>query len=115
MTIRKPNRVTTPKRAVLNGARTNHASMPRDRGRWRPGSARVSAPADDPALLPGDGTREVRLGGAAARVHAFDTSVADARRRYDGITFVCDEAGHRIAAIVPVTVAEFAIHHGALR
>ncbi len=29
MTIRKPNRVTTPKRAVLNGIKTSHASMPR--------------------------------------------------------------------------------------
>jgi len=35
MTVRKPNRVTTPKRAVLNGTRTSHASMPRARGRWR--------------------------------------------------------------------------------
>jgi hypothetical protein len=32
MTIRKPNRVTTPKRAVLNGTRTSHASMPRAHG-----------------------------------------------------------------------------------
>ena len=38
MTIRKPNRLTTPKQAVLNG--TSHVSMPRARGRWRlrPGS-----------------------------------------------------------------------------
>ncbi len=36
MTIRKPNRVTTPKQAVLTGTRTSHASMPRTRGRWRP-------------------------------------------------------------------------------
>jgi hypothetical protein len=35
MTTRKPNRVTTPKRAVLNGTRTSHASAPRARGRWR--------------------------------------------------------------------------------
>ena len=28
MTLRKPNRVTNPKRAVLNGTRTSHASMP---------------------------------------------------------------------------------------
>ncbi len=28
MKIRKPNRATTPKRAVLNGARASHASMP---------------------------------------------------------------------------------------
>lgn len=33
MTIRKPNRVTTPRRAVLNGTRTSHASMPRARSR----------------------------------------------------------------------------------
>ena len=37
MTIRKPNQVTTPRRAVLNGTRTSHASMPRARGRWQPG------------------------------------------------------------------------------
>jgi hypothetical protein len=35
MMIRKPDRVTTPKRAVLNGTRTSHVSMPRARGRWR--------------------------------------------------------------------------------
>ena len=35
MTIRKPNRVTAPKRAVLNGTKTSHASMPCTRGRWR--------------------------------------------------------------------------------
>ena len=40
---RKPNRVTTSRRAVLNGARTSHASMPRARGRWRPGPARNQA------------------------------------------------------------------------
>jgi hypothetical protein len=37
MRVRKPNRVTTPRQAVLNGTRTSHASMPRTRGRWRPG------------------------------------------------------------------------------
>jgi hypothetical protein len=79
------------------------------------GTASLTACDTDPVLLPGDGTREVRLGGAAARLHAFDTSVADARQRYDGITFVCDEAGQRVAAIVPVPVADFAIRHGALR
>ena len=36
MTIGKPNRVTIPKRAVLNGTRTSHASMPCARGRWQP-------------------------------------------------------------------------------
>jgi hypothetical protein len=40
MRVRKPNRVTTPRQAVLNGTRTGHASMPRARSRWRPGSAR---------------------------------------------------------------------------
>jgi hypothetical protein len=43
--LRKPNRVTTSRRAVLNGARTSHASMPRARGRWRPGPARNRAGA----------------------------------------------------------------------
>jgi hypothetical protein len=43
MTIRKPNRVTTPRLAVLNGARTSHASMPRPRGRWRPDATRNRA------------------------------------------------------------------------
>ena len=45
MRIRKPNRVTTPKRAVLNGARTSHASVPRARGRWRPDVTRNRARA----------------------------------------------------------------------
>ena len=45
MTMRKPNRVTTPKRAVLNGTRTSHASMPRARGRWRPDVTRNRASA----------------------------------------------------------------------
>jgi hypothetical protein len=52
MTIRKPNRVTTPKRAVLNGTRTSHASMPRTRGRWRPDSARNRASAPGRAATP---------------------------------------------------------------
>jgi hypothetical protein len=43
MTLRKPNRVTTPRRAVLNGASTSHASMPRTRGRWRPDITRNRA------------------------------------------------------------------------
>ena len=55
MTIRKPNRVTTPKRAVLNGTRTSHASMPRARGRWRPDVTRNRASA------PGRGRRPARL------------------------------------------------------
>ena len=81
-----------------------------------PEPARVTAPAGFPVLLPGDGTRELRLGGGPAdRLATFDASVADARRRYDGITFVRDEAGQRIAAIVPAGIAEFAIRHGALR
>ena len=45
MTIRKPNRVTTPRRAVLNGAKTSHASMPRACGRWRPDFTRNRASA----------------------------------------------------------------------
>jgi hypothetical protein len=57
MTIRKPNRVTSPKWAVLNGTRTSHASMPRTRGRWRPdltrnrasvpGRGQMACPAED--------------------------------------------------------------------
>ncbi len=57
MTIRKPNRVTTAKRAVLNGTRTSHASTPRTRGRWRPdvtrnrasvpGRGRTACPPED--------------------------------------------------------------------
>lgn len=43
MRIRKPNRVTTPRNAVLGGTRTSHASMPRVRGRWRLGPARLAA------------------------------------------------------------------------
>jgi hypothetical protein len=130
MRIRKPNRVTTPRRAVLNGARASHASIPRARGRWRRGFARnrASAPGrgetagrpdqdrpGEPVLLPGAGTREVRLGCAADRLRVFETAVADAQRRYDGITFLSDEAGQRIAAVVPADVADFAIRHGALR
>lgn len=45
MRIRKPNRVTTSRRAVQNGARSSHASMPRARGRWRLGPARNQADA----------------------------------------------------------------------
>jgi len=69
----------------------------------------------EPARLPGSGTRKVRLGDPAARLHAFDTSVIDAQLSYDGVTFVYDEAGNRVAAVVPVAVADFAIRHGALR
>lgn len=79
------------------------------------GTAGTAACGPQPAMLPGSGTREVRLGGAAARLRAFDVSVTDAQRRYDGLTFICDEAGNRVAAVVPVPVAEFAIRHGALR
>jgi len=57
----------------------------------------------------------VRLGCPAPRLHAFDTAVAGAQWRHDGITFLSDEAGQRIAAIVPADVADFAIRHGALR
>lgn len=35
MRLRKPNRVTTPKRAVKNGPRASHRSMPKIRSRWR--------------------------------------------------------------------------------
>ena len=54
MTIRKPNRVTTPKWAVLNGTKTSHASMPRARGRWRLNFARnrASAPGRGQAACP---------------------------------------------------------------
>ena len=45
MPVRKPNRVTTPKRAVLNGTMAGHASMPRARGRWRPDVTRNRASA----------------------------------------------------------------------
>jgi len=34
MVMRKPNRVTTPRRAVMGGTRTGHASMPRATGRY---------------------------------------------------------------------------------
>ena len=57
MTVRKPNRVTTPRRAVRNGTRTSHASMPRARRRWRldvtrnrvsaPGRGQTACPPDD--------------------------------------------------------------------
>ena len=59
MTIRKPNRVTTPKRAVLNGTRTSHASMPRARGRWRPDFTRnrASAPGRGQAACPPEDDR----------------------------------------------------------
>ena len=45
MRIRKPNRVTTAKWAVLNGPRAGDASMPRTRGRWRPDFRRNRASA----------------------------------------------------------------------
>jgi hypothetical protein len=51
MKIRKPNRVTTPRQAVLDGTRTNHASMPRARGRWLLGSSRNQASATSRALV----------------------------------------------------------------
>jgi hypothetical protein len=59
MTIRKPNRVTTPKRAVLNGTRTSHASMPRTRGRWRPGVTgnRASVPGRGQTACPPEDDR----------------------------------------------------------
>ena len=59
MTIRKPNRVTTPKRAVLNGIKTSHASMPRHRGRWRLDAARnrASAPGRGQAACPPEDDR----------------------------------------------------------
>jgi hypothetical protein len=40
MRTRKPNRVTTPRKAVLGGTRSSHASMPRTRSRWRPAPGR---------------------------------------------------------------------------
>jgi hypothetical protein len=62
MTIRKPNRVSTPRRAVLNGTKTSHASMPRARSRWRPGFAgtRASAPGREELACPAedDGLQE---------------------------------------------------------
>jgi hypothetical protein len=59
MKIRKPNRVTTPKWAVLNGARASHASMPRVGGRWRLDVARVTAHScGGPAGCTRDGTRQ---------------------------------------------------------
>ena len=59
MTIRKPNRVTTPRRAVLNGTKTSHASMPRARGRWRPDFTpnRASAPGPGQTTCPPEGDR----------------------------------------------------------
>ena len=61
MTIRKPNRVNTRRRAVLNGTRTSHASMPRARSRWRPGFTRnrASAPSwEELACPPEDDNRQ---------------------------------------------------------
>jgi hypothetical protein len=54
MRIRKPNRVTTPRQAVLSGTRTSHASMPRARTRWRPDSGRnrASVPGRGQAARP---------------------------------------------------------------
>jgi hypothetical protein len=59
MTIRKPNRVTTPKRAVLNGTKTSHASMPRARGRWRLDFTRnrASAPGREETARPPEDDR----------------------------------------------------------
>lgn len=34
MMIRKPNRLSTPKRWVKNGKKTSHKSMPKIRSRW---------------------------------------------------------------------------------
>ena len=55
--LRKPNRVTTSRRAVLNGARISHASMPRARGRWRPDPARDQdgAPGRGQTASPSEG------------------------------------------------------------
>jgi hypothetical protein len=55
--LRKPNRVTTSRQAVLNGARTSHASMPRARGRWRPDSGRneAGAPGRGETASPSEG------------------------------------------------------------
>lgn len=59
MKIRKPNRVTTPRRAVLNGTRVGHASMPRARGRWLPGPRwdRASAPGPAQGARPPEDAR----------------------------------------------------------
>jgi hypothetical protein len=32
--VRKPNRATTPRRAVIGGTRAGHRSMPRAGSRW---------------------------------------------------------------------------------
>jgi hypothetical protein len=48
VTIRKPNRVTTLKRAVLNGTKTSHAAMPRTRSRWRSDATRNRASVPGP-------------------------------------------------------------------
>jgi len=55
--LRKPNRVTASRRAVLNGARISHASMPRARGRWRPDPARDQdgAPGRGQTASPSEG------------------------------------------------------------
>jgi hypothetical protein len=54
MTIRKPNRVTTPTRAALNGTRTSPRLDARARSRWRPGFTRnrASAPGWDELARP---------------------------------------------------------------
>jgi len=59
MRVRKPNRLSTPRWAVLNGTRVGHASMPRARSRWRhdPARNRATAPGrPGRACPPGDGT-----------------------------------------------------------
>jgi hypothetical protein len=43
MQIRKPNRVTTPRAAVIGGRKTNRATCPRRRNRWSDSARRSRA------------------------------------------------------------------------
>ena len=63
----------------------------------------------------GDGIREVRLGGGIRQWSVLTKALDEAVYVEDGVTYFLDNEGNRIAALVPVLVAEFAIEHGALR
>jgi len=90
MTIRKPNRVTTPRRAVLNGTRTSHSSMPRARGRWRPeGPSREPAGApEDTMLMAGRGNDDMGECGAPLTLgpqhDPYQTACDQAEGHYPG-------------------------------
>lgn len=56
MRMRKPNRLSTPRWAVLNGTRAGHASMPRARSRWWQDPACSQATPPGRNCPPEDGT-----------------------------------------------------------